>query len=650
MSHDYRTFGSYILFDEVRQDVLGRLYRGAEITSGGLGRRVWVRTLEGAAVPGDDVRAARDTAERVAAVLKAANIATDASYPVIDGIPSIVCTHVPSQPLGLLFEKADSEAFPVPVDNSLLILEKLALALTAALAVEVGGSSLAHGFLHPGLILVTHDGEAVVMGFGVADQLLGTLEDDHAAADVRPYLAPEVLVSRTASKRGDVYSLGAILFQLLTGQPLPADADARGAALESARLAEDEEPLPADLRSLLSRALASRPEERFSSAADFKKELDKLLYGGAYSPTTFNLALFMDRLFRTEIEAEEKAQLVERDVDVSSYLAPAPAATPTLEPVPEEFETAAVTPSPARGGGRGLWIGLAAVAMIATVASVAWFMRDRAAGPVVPPTPTAEEIAAQKQAEDERLQAMIQELVQQRMAEKETEIRDELTQRQQQIEDLRRRLQESEKRASAGQVSDAERQRQEELQRQIDAAEAEQRLQEEALAAERQQIADAELSRLADTAPDEATGQAEGASAAAVAEPTATPLPSPTATPKPTPAPKVPTPVAMVTENSFYEPPEVDTLPVVLREEPVEWPRVAHQSRQRGMVIMQATVNADGVVEEARVLRTDHDGFGIPEAALEAVRKYRFKPGTKDGVRITTYATVTKRYDFFRDR
>ncbi len=64
MSHDYRIFGPYILFDEVRQDVLGHLYRGAEISSGGLGRRVWVRTFEGAAVPSDDVRAARDTAER----------------------------------------------------------------------------------------------------------------------------------------------------------------------------------------------------------------------------------------------------------------------------------------------------------------------------------------------------------------------------------------------------------------------------------------------------------------------------------------------------------------------------------------------------------------------------------------------------------
>jgi len=646
MSHDYRIFGPYILFDEVRRDVLGHLYRGAEVEAGGVGRRVWVRTFDGPAVPADDVRAARETGDRVAAVLKAANVAADTSYPEIDGVPAMVCTHVPSQPLGLLFEKVRSETFPVPVDNCLLILEKLALALTAGMAVEVGGSSLAHGFLHPGLILVTHDGEAVVTGFGVADQLLGILDDEATAADIRPYLAPEVLVSRTASKRGDVYSLGAILFHLLTGEPLPAEPDARPAVLEAARLADDGEPLPSDLRTLLGRALAARAEERFSSAADFKKELDKLLYGGAYSPTTFNLALFMDRLFRSEIEAEEKAQLAERGVDVAAYVAPAPA--PEAEPVPEEFETAAVAPSSSRG--RGLWIGLGAAAVVAAVAVGVVLLRGRSSGPPIPPTPTAEEIAAQKQAEDERLQAMIQELVQERLAEKETEIRDELTQRQKQIEDLRRRLQESEKRASAGQISADERQRQEELQQQIAAAEEAQRLQEAALEAERQQVADEERSRVADpvAVPTDAAPQTPSEGADTAAAPPVTPTPPPTATPAPVPK-ATPTPAPRVAENSFLEPSEVDALPVVLREEPATWPRIAYQSRQRGMVIIQATVNADGIVEDAKVLRTDHDGLGIPEAALEAVLKYRFKPATKDGVRVKTYATVTKRYSF-RDR
>ena len=60
----------------------------------------------------------------------------------------------------------------------------------------------------------------------------------------------------------------------------------------------------------------------------------------------------------------------------------------------------------------------------------------------------------------------------------------------------------------------------------------------------------------------------------------------------------------------------------------------AQRSRRKGVIIMQATVNADGLVEEVKILRADEDGFGIPEAAVAAAQKYRFKPGTKDGVEI----------------
>jgi TonB family protein len=91
---------------------------------------------------------------------------------------------------------------------------------------------------------------------------------------------------------------------------------------------------------------------------------------------------------------------------------------------------------------------------------------------------------------------------------------------------------------------------------------------------------------------------------------------------------------------------EVDSLPVILKEESVSWPRVAIQSHRKGIVIVQATVDSGGVVEDAKILRTDDDGFGIPEAVLKAVREYRFKPATKNGIRVKTYFTVTKRYAF----
>ncbi len=46
------------------------------------------------------------------------------------------------------------------------------------------------------------------------------------------------------------------------------------------------------------------------------------------------------------------------------------------------------------------------------------------------------------------------------------------------------------------------------------------------------------------------------------------------------------------------------------------------------------------------ILRADDEKFGIPEAVMDAVMQYRFKPGIKDGVRVKTHATVTKAYRF----
>jgi TonB family protein len=84
----------------------------------------------------------------------------------------------------------------------------------------------------------------------------------------------------------------------------------------------------------------------------------------------------------------------------------------------------------------------------------------------------------------------------------------------------------------------------------------------------------------------------------------------------------------------------VDSYPAVIKEVPVKWPRAAERVRAQGAVVVQATVNASGIVEDVKVIETDEAGFGIPEAVMDAVRQYRFKPGMKNGVKIKTYVRV----------
>lgn len=641
MAEAYSVFASYLRFKEVLSDPLGHLYRAGEFDTSGVQRTVWLRVFDGPNIEAADVIAGFDRADAIADAVQS-NTVAGVDCLVDDGTPAIVNDYVASQPLSRVLDRVTKEQFPIPVDNALLIVEKIALALSATLTVEIDGERVVHGFLHPSLVFVTNDGEGIVTGFGVAEQLLSLIDDQSSAEVILPYLAPEVLQTRVASRQGDVYSLGAILYHLLTGTTLPSATDDRSAAIAAANFAFEQEAIPDDIRELLQRALAQHPEERFRSAADFKKELDRLLYGGGYSPTTFNLALFMDRLFRAEIEGEEADVAREMATDIDPYLAPVvtPASVPDSDDSIPLFR------------GRGLWVGLG-VAGAAAVAAALWLTVFRGPStPPPPPTPTAEAIAAERLAQDEKMRALAEGLVAEMMAQKEEEIRGELVARQAKIDELQQRLIESENRAQQGQLTSEDMRKREELQRQIEAEEETQRKREAVLEAERlqaeEEVQQRAMARQTATAASEAATRAATIAASTPtrpAAPTVAPTAIPTEAPTPLPAAVVePGPAAE--ENSFVDPTEVDSPPAIIKKSQVAWSRTALLSRRKGVVVLQATVNARGLVDDVKVLRTDHEGFGIPQAVMDAVMKYRFKPGRKNGVPVKTYFSIVARYDF----
>lgn len=232
-------------------------------------------------------------------------------------------------------------------------------------------------------------------------------------------------------------------------------------------------------------------------------------------------------------------------------------------------------------------------------------------------------------------------LVAEMMAEKEEEIRRELLDRQTKIEDLQKKLQASERRAEQGQLTTEDQSRQEELQQQIADEEEAQRIREAELEAERQRAAE-EVRRQAAAYQTATATVEEELRGAAAAIPTSAPPVVESASAPITDSKTT----AQVKENIVVDLSELDSLPVVIREQKVEWPRAARFSRRQGVVILQATVNTAGLVENVTVLRADDEEFGITQAIIDAVMQYRFKPGTKNGVPVKTHATVTKAYRF----
>jgi serine/threonine-protein kinase len=147
-----------------------------------------------------------------------------------------------------------------------------------------------HGILHrdikPGNILLDKDGEPHLTDFGLA-RLLDTQSSVTRTIDVLgtpSYMAPEQAAGETAklSKATDAYGLGAVLYQLLTGQP----PFAGGTTYETIRLLRDTEPrqprvlnpkVDRDLSTICVKCLEKDPQRRYSSALALAEDLDHWL-------------------------------------------------------------------------------------------------------------------------------------------------------------------------------------------------------------------------------------------------------------------------------------------------------------------------------------------------------------------------------------
>ena len=150
---------------------------------------------------------------------------------------------------------------PATVDKMLPFITQLASALDFARAAGVG-----HGALHPRDIFVTPD-EARATGFGVVD----ALERLGLRAPVRrPYSPPERIAGQPWGTPADVFSLGVIAFELLTGRR-PSGLGAEMGPLTGAALGERE----GDVRAVLARAMHADPGARYATAQAFSAALSE---------------------------------------------------------------------------------------------------------------------------------------------------------------------------------------------------------------------------------------------------------------------------------------------------------------------------------------------------------------------------------------
>ncbi|MCX2179235.1 protein kinase [Streptomyces sp. SKN60] len=209
----------------------------------------------------------------------------DTGEDTLDGavMPYIVMEYVEGQPLGSVLAADVQQYGAMPADKALKVTADVLAALETSH--EMG---LVHRDIKPGNVMMTKRGVVKVMDFGIARAMqsgVTSMTQTGMVVGTPQYLSPEQALGRGVDARSDLYSVGIMLFQLLTGR-LPFDADS---PLAIAYAHVQEEPVapstvnrsvtPA-MDALVARALKKNPNERFPSAAAMRDECLRVLSAG----------------------------------------------------------------------------------------------------------------------------------------------------------------------------------------------------------------------------------------------------------------------------------------------------------------------------------------------------------------------------------
>src|SRR5512135_2163660 len=307
-----RLFGPYVLTRQLSRDPLGGVYRAGTAAGRALKPFVLIRAFDGESIDRARLLPAMETAVEDLDEVRGQAVAKGAVLGIVDETPFAGIDYMPGRTLDALLAGDEQGPVPLPVEHALLVAEKILISLEAAKAFAKS-TGAPHGFLVPAFIAVSNDGDIRVFGGGLGPGLLPSLRSARARTAFAPYIAPEVASSGKPSPSGDLYSTAAILFQTLTGTA-PAPGAALG-QLGAAVLALNGNPLPDDVRQLLAQGLAPSPASRAADVAAYRKELGKLLYGGPYAPSTFNLAFFMHQQYEKAVEKERREIAEEEQID-----------------------------------------------------------------------------------------------------------------------------------------------------------------------------------------------------------------------------------------------------------------------------------------------------------------------------------------------
>jgi protein TonB len=637
----YEQFGSYILFKKMETDALGDLWRAGRIDGNAIGATVALRRLSGG--NREAFVQAAEHARAIAPLLTGTSFGKNQVVDIVNGVPFVAHEYAGGRSLRHIVDRARGgngiTPNPVPIDQAIVIAERVALSLATSADMKFQGNRLNHGALLPQFVWISDDGEIRVAGQQLGRAFAASLKEPKFAAEFARYAAPELIASGEPSKSSEVFSLGALLFLLVSGIEPPEALS--GSAFANAVLAAKTttgQPIADDIRAILGKSLVLDPAARYASVADMKAALSALVHGGKYSATTFNLAFYLSSLLKKELEGEALERDKESKLNLTYYIdaptQPVPIVAATAVPAADSGPMF-MTEEPKRSKAP---LAIAAAVIIAVIGGAAFVMMGKksaqpsaqpalASAVAVPAAPAKPRVisqpilatptttAATATLDPDAQKKAFEDAVAQKMQEEMMKLQADYTHKLQQ---------QQAKNAPVLAAPPAPVPQQAATRPQV--------------AATRPQVPE-ERSPSAAALDEQRRQTAIPAPAQTASQAPALPVPQPQQS---APAPAVAA-APSVREGDVVDVRSLDSIPQPLSPIRPQYPMMARAQRIEGTIILTALISEAGQVLDVRVLRGDAR-MGLDDAAIRAIRGTRFSIPMKDGKRVKTWFPQTVQF------
>jgi TonB family protein len=644
-------FGQYELLERIASGGMAELFRARRSGVEGFQKIVAIKKILPHIANNDEFITMFADEAKVAAQLNHPNIVHIYDLGKIEsGGYFIAMEYVEGTDLRTVLKSGRESGLPMPIPLAVYVASKVASALDYAhRRRDARGEELriVHRDVSPQNILISHEGEIKLCDFGIAkaDRKVSRTESGSLKGKLQ-YMSPEQAWGKTIDHRSDLFSLGCVLHEMLTGERL-FRGDSDMTVLELVRKADVPPPsrvnaeVPEALDAIVLKALAKDPEDRYATGSELLRDLESILYSYTPAPGSADVAIYLNRLREAPATTPPAQPAKPRPAPTAPASKRAPVAEAASAPPP----AAAVAPPsspvvpavrPAEGGPespgvfgsfsaarvdsekRGrlpLYGGIAAVLLVGVILAVVLTRKGGTeAAPVAPtpapvtaapmaeaiaPAPLATPVAAAAAPLDPKA---IEQEVQRQLAEK------------------RQQMQKAAPPVGAPKVA----------------------VRPSAVPAVAVPT-DAPIARLEPTtAPPAPTEAPPEPTEVAAAPPPAAAEPEPApARAEPPPAPREAAPAEEeVSRGDLVGPGPGVVEPVLLAPPRVTYPPLARQQRVSGRVVILVLVNENGGVSQARVQQGIGGRSGIDGSVLDAVRSSRFRAATKNGIPVKMWRTV----------